>query len=283
MNALREYYSSGVNLNGGQFGAYRTPTRRHRGQDMSHSSRPGTVAVPALHAGRVVGKLSPSASHGFGYGIIIRSLLDGVEYDFTYAHGPWASQQVVGEWIPQGKTILHEGNSGATVGSCCHIEQQRVGGGFLDPLPEIRRVAGGRVTGGSTPAPAPAPAPKPAPAAVADAGGAVAGVHGPNPFGIPFTGGLQKVARLYGYRGKLDQHWGGSDPKVAARSGSMKGFVAFLRAKWGYVGNDVLGPVMWAAIARWLRATEGFRGNDVPGPVMRAALLRRDTANWRDL
>lgn len=271
MSALTDYYGSGVNLNGGEFGAYRTPTRRHRGQDMSHSSTPGTVGVPALHAGRVVAKLSPSAAHGFGYGIIIRSVLDGMEFDFTYAHGPWASQQAIGEWVPQGKVILHEGNSGATVGSCCHIEQQRVGGGFLDPLPEIRAVAAGRVTPGSAPAPT---APAPAPATSGDAGGAVAGKIGPNPFGIPFTGGLQKIAKLYGYAGKLDQDFG---------PGSMMGFAQFLRVNWGYVGNDQLGPVMWAAIARWLRARWGYVGNDVPGPVMRAALLRADTENWKAL
>lgn len=117
----------------------------------------------------------------------------------------------------------------------------------------------------NTPTPAPAPA---------QGDGAVAGVHGPNPFGIPFTGGLQKIARLYGYKGALDQNFG---------PGSMAGFAQFLRLNWGYVGNDTLGPVMWAAIARWLRARYGYVGNDVPGPNMRAALLRADTANWAAL
>jgi hypothetical protein len=117
----------------------------------------------------------------------------------------------------------------------------------------------------------------PAPA-VSDAGGAVPGVIGPNPFGIPYSGGLQKIARLYGYTGELDQDWGDG-----VNSGSMRGFVQFLRANWGYSGNTELGPVMWGAIARWLRATEGYVGNDVPGPIMRAALLRRDTANWNEL
>ncbi|MCC2030631.1 peptidoglycan-binding protein [Microbacterium allomyrinae] len=165
MSAVTDFYGSGVNLNGGQFGAYRTPTRRHRGQDISHSSKPGTVAVPALHAGRVISKTVPGPTHGFGYSIVIRSVLDGMEFDFRYAHGPWASQQAIGEEIPQGKIILHEGNSGATSGSCVHIEQQRVGGGFLDPLGEIRSVAAGRLTA-PAPKPAPTPAPAPAPAAV---------------------------------------------------------------------------------------------------------------------
>jgi hypothetical protein len=274
---VSDYYSGGINLSGGQFGAPRDGGRRqHRGQDISHSSKPGTVAVPALHAGVVVSKTVPGPTHGFGYSIVIRSVLDGMEFDFRYAHGPWASQQAIGERIPQGKIILHEGNSGATSGSCVHIEQQRVGGGYLDPLPEIRRVAGGRLTEA---APAPAPAPAPAGGGVTDAGGAVAGVLGPNPFGIPFTGGLQKVANLYLPHGgfgetKLDQNFGPT---------SMHGFSQFLRAKYGYVGNDVLGPVMWAAIARWLRATKRYSGDDIPGPVMRAALSKADTENWAAL
>lgn len=273
MSALSDYYSSGINTNGGQFGAPRDGGKRqHRGQDVSHSTKPGTVGVPALHAGRVVGKLAPSKSHGFGYGIIVRSVLDGMEFDFTYAHGPWASQQVVGEWIPQGKIILHEGNSGATSGSCVHIEQQRVGGGFLDPLPEIKRVAAGRLT---ETAPAPAPAPTPAPASGGGDGSTGAGDPGGfNPFGIAWSKGLQKIARLYGYRGEIDGKFG---------PGSKAGFAQFLRKNWGYVGNDELGPVMWAAIARWLRSRWGYVGNDVPGPVMRAALLRAEAENYKAL
>lgn len=95
-----------------------------------------------------------------------------------------------------------------------------------------------------------------------------------NPFGIASALGLQKIAKLYGYTGKLDNIWG---------AGSAKGFASFLRRNYGYVGNDVLGPVMWAAIARWLRARWGYVGNDVPGPVMRAALTRAEAANYREL
>jgi len=95
-----------------------------------------------------------------------------------------------------------------------------------------------------------------------------------NPFGIPTAVGLQKIARLYGYRGAYDDIWG---------SGSAGGFAQFLRQNWGYKGNDVLGPVMWRAIARWLRARWGYVGNDVPGPVMRSALRRAEAANRREL
>lgn len=95
-----------------------------------------------------------------------------------------------------------------------------------------------------------------------------------NPFGISYCAGLQKIANLYGGGTSIDQQWG---PK------SAKGFSQFLRTNYGYSGNDVLGPVMWAAIARWLRKRWGYRGNDVPGPVMRAALQRAETANYKQL
>ncbi|QFG10659.1 endolysin [Microbacterium phage Naby] len=120
----------------------------------------------------------------------------------------------------------------------------------------------------ATPAPA-------APAPAAGDGSTPAGDPGGyNPFGIAWSRGLQKIARLYGYRGAIDAQFG---------AGSMAGFAQFLRANWGYVGNDQLGPVMWAAIARWLRARWGYVGNDVPGPVMRAALLRAEAANYIEL
>lgn len=95
-----------------------------------------------------------------------------------------------------------------------------------------------------------------------------------NPFGIAYCAGLQKIARFGGYKGPIDQIWG---------AGSAAGFAQWLRANWGYRGNDVLGPVMWSAIARWLRSRWGYVGNDVPGPVMRAALQKAETANYHEL
>jgi hypothetical protein len=115
---------------------------------------------------------------------------------------------------------------------------------------------------GGSPAPV-----RPRPPVASSAGGS-------NPFGIGNTVGLQKVARLYGSNTALDNQFG---------SKSMFGFARFLRAKYGYVGNDVLGPVMWRSIARWVRARYGYVGNDVPGPIMRAALQRANDANMRAL
>lgn len=267
MGILRDYYSTGYSS---PFGDARENGRTHRGQDMSHSTKPGTVGVPAVRAGRVVSKTVPSSSHGFGYGITVRSVLDdGNEWDISYSHGPWASSQQIGEQIAAGQIILHEGTSGSTNGSCCHIEQRRVSSGaYIDPAPELRKIA--ERDG------APAPAPAPAPAAVDwNAGSVPAGDPGGyNPFGIAWSKGLQKVARLYGYRGAIDAQWG---------AGSAAGFAQFLRASYGYVGDDRLGPVMWAAIARWLRARYGYAGDDVPGPIMRAALARAEAKNYLEL
>lgn len=97
---------------------------------------------------------------------------------------------------------------------------------------------------------------------------------GGNPFGIPNVQGLQKIANLYGGGTVIDNQWG---------SRSASGFAQFLRKNYGYVGNDSLGPVMWAAIARWLRAKWRYVGNDVPGPVMRAALAHADSINLSQL
>lgn len=103
------------------------------------------------------------------------------------------------------------------------------------------------------------------------------GVHGPNPFGIPYTGGLQVIARQYGYKGAYDQNWGDG-----VNSGSMQGFTDFLRARYGYSGNNVLGPQMWRAIQRWLQSTGRYNGDidGVPGPRTRVGLLIADTENW---
>lgn len=149
MSAVTDYYTAGARSAGGHFGADRGGGRKHRGQDFSHSTRPGTVGVPALLGGVVVGKLEPASWHGFGYQITTRVTFNGRDYLVSYAHGPWASQQKIGEAISQGQIILHEGNSGATSGSCVHVEVQVVGGGFIDPWPFIQAVlAGGGAAGG---------------------------------------------------------------------------------------------------------------------------------------
>lgn len=149
MSAISDYYTAGARSAGGYFGAPRDGGRKHRGQDFSHSTRPGTIAVPALLGGTVVSKTAPSSTHGFGYGITIRSLFGGEWYRVSYSHGPWASQQAIGQGVSQGQVILHEGNTGATSGSCVHVEVYRESNGtFIDPWPFIQSVLGGGSSAG---------------------------------------------------------------------------------------------------------------------------------------
>lgn len=93
---------------------------------------------------------------------------------------------------------------------------------------------------------------KPAPAAPAAA--APAG----NRFGLADVTGLQKVAKLHGYTGSIDNIWG---------SGSQAGFDRFLAKN--HKGS----------LAVWLTRKYGYTGNSVYGPDMRAALARANAAN----
>lgn len=336
MSAVSDYFSTGVNTGSGRFGADRGNGRKHRGQDWSHSTRPGTIPVPALLAGRVISKTAPSNGHGFGYGVTLRSVFEGEEYDISYSHGPWASQNN-GD-VAQGVVILHEGNSGATVGSCMHMEvYRRRTGTFIDPLAFARRVLASLSGGGS-------------PAGGGGGGGSAIGattrlkgqawvlaiqdkyrrmghdlgpsgldgIDGPrfveitkweqshaagngNPGGalvadgvagdktnayldwwldvgskpkpptqsyptvnydniasIGNVEGLQSIAKKNGYKGRIDNDWGG---------GSKAGFKAFIDRYYG------------GSIANWLRQKHGYSGNDQLGPQMTAALQRANAAN----
>jgi peptidoglycan hydrolase-like protein with peptidoglycan-binding domain len=72
--------------------------------------------------------------------------------------------------------------------------------------------------------------------------------------------GLQKIARLGGYRGAIDNKWGpGSQSGFALwlRSAGYKSVSDWLRKRWGYVGDDTLGPKMTAALRR--ANTENFK------------------------
>lgn len=140
MNMGRDYWKKTPT---GFFGDDRGGGRKHRGVDTSHSTQPGTIEVPALHAGVVVGILAPESWHGFGHQVTIRTTLNGIAFDISYAHGAARTPLSMGQAVPQFATVILEGTTGATEGSCAHTEQQRVGGGFLNPLPEIKRVAAG--------------------------------------------------------------------------------------------------------------------------------------------
>lgn len=82
------------------------------------------------------------------------------------------------------------------------------------------------------------------------------------------VGGFQKIAHLYGYgKGQpqskwLDFKWG---------PGTRAGMQAFLNHNYG------------GSLAAWLRAKWGYVGNDQWGPVMSAAAKRAENANWKAL
>lgn len=79
---------------------------------------------------------------------------------------------------------------------------------------------------------------------------------------LRYVNGLQKIAKLYGYAGKIDNAWG---------PGSKAGFQKFLNQNHG------------GSLATWLRGKWGYVGNDVWGPVMAAAAARAENANWKAL
>lgn len=217
---LKRYYSNSFTSG---FGDCRPANgnpcgRRHRGVDLSHSTRSGTIAVPALFSGVVVGHTWPGDGSGFGHGIKIKSVLgDGNEWVIHYAHGPWASGQKVGEWVDQGQIVLHEGLSGFTNGPCVHIEQMRVKDGFFTSARgEMDRVARGQGDyNKSTPA-APAPAGQPAPQA------------GSKP-----------------------------NVKATLASLNWRGIAAMLRGTGRYSGNNTPGPVMYKAFQSFLNDAVG--------------------------
>lgn len=77
------------------------------------------------------------------------------------------------------------------------------------------------------------------------------------------TRGLQKIAKRYGYKGKIDNVFG---------VGSKTGFQRFLNANYG------------GSLARWLRAKWGYKDDDnLWGPNMKAAAERGNAANFKAL
>lgn len=74
--------------------------------------------------------------------------------------------------------------------------------------------------------------------------------------------GLQKIAKANGYKGAIDGIWG---------AGSQRGFKTFLDRNYG------------GSIVSWLTRRWGYRGDDRLGPVMTAALQRANAENFRAL
>ncbi|QDF15948.1 metallo-endopeptidase [Microbacterium phage Alex44] len=75
--------------------------------------------------------------------------------------------------------------------------------------------------------------------------------------------GLQKIAKLYGYAGRIDNDWG---------DGSKRGFQRFLDQNYG------------GSLATWLRSKWGYKDADnIWGPNMKAAAARASVANMAAL
>lgn len=145
--SVAEYYSDEPSASQ-RFGADRGGGRRHRGADLSHSTKPGTVSIPFPLDGVVIGELSPASWHGFGYQVTVRSTYNGVQEDISIAHLSSASPVKVGDRVRAGQHAGYEGTTGATSGSCAHFERRRHGV-YVDPMPLLRAVRNG-----TTPAPA---------------------------------------------------------------------------------------------------------------------------------
>lgn len=111
---------------------------------------------------------------------------------------------------------------------------------------------------GNVPAPVAAPAHVPTPAPVSHPSYPI--VSAANIGRIGNVLGLQKIARVGGYKGKLDNIWG---------KGSTAGFQHWLDRNYG------------GSVTRWLRAKYGYVGDERLGPIMTAALQRANIANWR--
>lgn len=124
----------------------------------------------------------------------------------------------------------------------------------------LAAVRAGKPASVTKPKPAPKPVVKPKPAAKPTSYPKVTVKNIAS--GLADPRGLQKIARLHGYTGKLDKIWG---------SGSQKGFKKFLKA------NGYKSP------ADWLRKRWGYVGDDRLGPVMKAAIKKANDANYKAL
>lgn len=143
MSYLTDYYAQ--TPRGGQaFGAPRDGGRRtHTGADFSHSTKPGTIDVPAVEAGVVTGSFWTS---GYGWRLEIGP--------WSYSHLQVRSPLKVGDRARAGSIVGQEGVTGLTSGPCCHVEYVQ-NGRRVDPVPVIRSVLSSPAGGGSTTLPTP--------------------------------------------------------------------------------------------------------------------------------
>lgn len=135
MSYLEDYYNQTPSP-GQEFGAPRDGGKRtHQGADFSHSTRPGTVNVPIVEQGKVTGNYW---SDGYGWRVEIGP--------WSYSHLEYQSLLRVGTTYAAGTIVGTEGDTGATFGSCMHIEYVK-NGKKVDPVPVIRSIFSGSTAG----------------------------------------------------------------------------------------------------------------------------------------
>ena len=251
-----------------RFGAPRDGgARKHRGTDFSHSTRPGTP-VPALLGGKVTGTRKPGPGHGFGFQVTTRVVFAGRTWDVSYAHGSRASAFKVGDTVKQGDVISAEGETGATVGPCMHLEVFDVAAGkFVDPMKLVKNVLNGSGGGGSP--------------AVLDHG-AAAVPKATRALEWRWTGVQRMLKARHGFTGTID-----GKPAV----GSIAAFQRFMNAggfakraprlKRNLVVDGAWGRNEVRAMQQWLTERWSYTGgvDGVPGPGTKAAFGRAEKGN----
>lgn len=219
---VKKYYN--FNPNAAQkYGAPRDDgTRKHRGTDISHSAKEGTL-VPALITGKVTGRLKADSGNDYGNQIRVQGRgPDNRLYNVSYSHGVYP--QTATGTVKQGDHISTEGRTGETTGSCMHLEVYDIAKGvYIDPMILVKMVLN---SSGSAPA------------------------------GGPYTGDestrtIQKALNTLGYNLEVD---GLPGPKTTAAIKDFqkeKGLV--VDGFWGPKANTALNKVLQKKLAGWDR------------------------------
>jgi murein DD-endopeptidase MepM/ murein hydrolase activator NlpD len=119
---------------------FRTASRPdHNGFDML---APAGTPIYAVADGTVT--LSSESHYGFGVAVVVNSVIDGQNVQFTYGHMTYGSRMVVaGQTVKAGQPIGLVGSTGRSTANHLHLEIQ-VNGAMIDPYSWMNSRAGGR-------------------------------------------------------------------------------------------------------------------------------------------